>query len=109
MAWWKGLSVGWVWRFATLFNIFSSTVLLSLPFCLVATTILLHHYDGVPMGTFSSSPRVTSLSKVLLTSGWKWTGTVQACGLLLVFLLGPHRALVKENHSPLAMDNAHNG
>ena len=50
-------------------------VLLGVPFFLAQMTIRWHHVTGSPIGTGSSTPSLTSLSRPALTSSCQWRGT----------------------------------
>ena len=52
-----------------------SIVLLGVPFFLAHMTIRWHHVTGSPIGTGSSTPSLTSLSRPALTLSCQWRGT----------------------------------
>ena len=52
-----------------------SIVLLGVPFFFAQMTMRWHHVTGSPIGTGSSTPNLTSLSRPALTSSCQWRGT----------------------------------
>ena len=73
-AWWKGDWVWWVSLVACRLSAWKSMVLLRDLFFLVHITIRWHQVSGVSRGTFSNTPRRTSLSRPALTSSCQWMG-----------------------------------
>ena len=69
------LTCMWVSLVACRLRAWKSIVLRSDPFFFGQTTILWHHVTGFPMGTRSSTPSLTSLSRPAFTSSCQCRGT----------------------------------